>query len=517
MNIAVFDIGTNSIHMLIVEIRPDLSYEILGHERDTTRLGDGSFENHRLRKGAMQRAWGVVDRFYKIAKAAEAKKMIAVATSAVRDAKNGREFIREIYRRTGIRVQIITGHEEGRLIELAARSSVETRGQKTLVVDIGGGSMELILGDGKKHSYLESFPLGVARLTDLYLHKDPPSNSEIKDLEDHIEKVLKKPAKKLRKLKYSMVIGTAGTMINLGSMVYEDETSKPLDLINHYDLDYDKLKKVHEKIIQMPLKERLNFPGLDSKRADIIVAGSVLVTMLMKLLKVDDITLSGRGIRDGMILDFIEKNKKQLHKEEASTDMREKCIRQLLKRWSGDTHHAEQVTKLALSLFDQTAPLHKLDKRDRDVLKFASLLHNIGYSVNYKKHHKHTFYLIMNSDLDGFKPEEVEMIAWVSRNHRKPFPRKGELHFARQKSVRSIKILSALLRFADGLDRSHFSVVESLTCRSSKGKLVVNVKSSKDAELEIWQARQRSTLLEKVLKCRIQVEPSNSKKPRKIR
>ena len=253
--------------------------------------------------------------------------MIAVATSAVRDAKNGREFIREIYRRTGIRVQIITGHEEGRLIELAARSSVETRGQKTLVVDIGGGSMELILGDGKKHFYLESFPLGVARLTDLYLHKDPPNNSEIKELEEHIEKVLKKPAKKLRKLKYSMVIGTAGTLINLGSMVYEDETSKPLDLINHYDLDQDKLKKVHEKIIRMPLKERLNFPGLDSKRADIIVAGSVLVTTLMKLLKVDDITLSGRGIREGMILDFIEKNKKTLHTEVASTDIREKCIR----------------------------------------------------------------------------------------------------------------------------------------------------------------------------------------------
>ncbi len=411
MNIAVFDIGTNSIHMLIVEIRPDLSYEVLGHEKDTTRLGDGSFESHRLRKGAMQRAWGVVDRFYKIAKAAEAKKMIAVATSAVRDAKNGREFIREIYRRTGIRVQIISGHEEGRLIELAARSSVETRGQKTLVVDIGGGSMELILGDGKKHYYLESFPLGVARLTDLYLRKDPPSNSEIKELEEHIEKVLKKPARKLRKLKYSMVIGTAGTLINLGSMVYEDETSKPLDLVNHYDLDLDKLKKVHEKIIQMPLKERLNFPGLDSKRADIIVAGSVLVVALMKMLKVDDITLSGRGIREGMITDYIEKNKKKLHTEEASTDMREKCIWQLLKRWSSDTHHAEQVTKLALSVFDQTHKLHKLEKRERDILKFAALLHNIGYSVNYKRHHKHTFYLIMNSDLDGFKPEEIEMIA----------------------------------------------------------------------------------------------------------
>ena len=166
MNLAVFDIGTNSIHMLVVEIRPDLSFEVLCHEKDTTRLGDGSFESRRLRKPAMGRALGVLERFQKIAKTSEVKNVVAVATSAVRDAKNGREFVREIYRRTGIRVRIISGNEEARLIELGARSSIETQGKKALVVDIGGGSLELILGDGRTHHFIESFPLGVARLTD---------------------------------------------------------------------------------------------------------------------------------------------------------------------------------------------------------------------------------------------------------------------------------------------------------------------------------------------------------------
>ncbi len=516
MNIAVFDIGTNSIHMLVAEIHPDLSFEVLGHEKDTTRLGDGSFESHRLKKSTMQRALGVIDRFYKIAKASDVKKYIAVATSAVRDARNGREFIRDIYRRTGIRAEVISGKEEARLIELAARSSVETRGQKALVVDIGGGSVELILGDGKKHSYLESFPLGVARLSDLFLHKDPPTENELKDLEDHIEKTIKKAARAIRKQRFSMVIGTAGTLINLASMVYEEEASRPLDLVNHFELKRNRLEKIHENLIRTPLKERLNFPGLDPKRADIIVAGSVLTLTLMRLLRIDEITLSDRGIREGMILDFIEKNKTRLQKEETSPDIREKSIRQLLKRWSSDIRHAEQVAKLALKIFDDTVPIHRLGPEERDILKFSCLLHNIGYAVNYKKHHKHTFYLIMNSDLDGFKPEEIEMMAWISRNHRKPLPRKKELHFVKEKGCRTIRVLGSILRLADGLDRSHFAVVESLECRVTPGKVVVRVRSSKDAELEIWQARQRASPFEKIARRRVLVELLNGKKTRKV-
>jgi exopolyphosphatase/guanosine-5'-triphosphate,3'-diphosphate pyrophosphatase len=515
MNIAVFDIGTNSIHMLVAEIRPDLSFEVLGHEKDTTRLGDGSFESHRLKKSKMQRALGVIDRFYKIAKTNNVQKCLAVATSAVRDAKNGREFLRDIYRRTGIRAEVISGKEEGRLIELAARSSVETRGQKALVVDIGGGSMELVLGDGKKHSYIESFPLGVARLSDIFLHEDPPSAKELKNLEQHIEKTVKKAGRVIRKQRCSMVIGTAGTLINLGSMIYEDETSRPLNFVNHFELERKPLEKIHEKIIQTTLKERLNFPGLDPKRADIIVAGSVLVLTLMRLFRIDEITLSDRGIREGMIIDFIEKNKTRLQKEEAGSDIREKSIRQLLKRWSSDVPHAEQVAKLALKIFQDTAPIHRLGDTERDILKFSCLLHNIGYAVNYKKHHKHTFYLIMNSDFDGFKPEEIEMMAWVSRNHRKSLPKKKELHFVNQKGYKAIKVLGSILRLADGLDRSHFSVVESLDCRVTAGKIVLRVKASKDAELEIWQARQRVGFFEKMVRRRVVLELLNGKKPRK--
>lgn len=312
MRVSVFDIGTNSIHMLAAEIRPDLGFDLLAREKDTTRLGDGSFEKRRLRKSSMRRAWNVIERFHKSAKKLRVRRTIGVATSAVRDAKNGKAFIREIYRRTGIRIRIVSGSEEGRLIELAARSDMDVKGKKTLIVDIGGGSMELVAGDGKKHYYLKSFPLGVARLTDHFLSKDPPSAKQLRRLEKYLEKTLGAPAEMIRRWNVSRVIGTAGTLINLGSMAYENEYSKPLKLVHHFVLRRKKLEEIHSQIIHLSLKERLNFPGLDSKRADIILAGSVLVRTLMRLLRIDRITISKQGIREGLILDFIAKNRKSL-------------------------------------------------------------------------------------------------------------------------------------------------------------------------------------------------------------
>ena len=313
MKIAVFDIGTNSIHMLVAEIQPDLSFKILDREKDTTRLGDGSFEKRRLRRSSMRRAWNVIEQFHKEAKKLRVRRTIGVATSAVRDAKNGKAFIREVYRRTGIRIRIVSGNEEGRLIELAARSNMpDVKHKKTLVVDIGGGSMELIVGDGKKHGYLKSFPLGVARLTDHFLRKDPPSAKQMRRLEKHIEKTLTDAAKSIRRWKVFRVIGTAGTLINLGSMVYENEYAKPLKLLHHFVLQRKQLEEVHSRIIRLSLRERLNFPGLDSKRADIILAGSILVRTLMRLLGMERITISKQGIREGLILDFIAKNRKSL-------------------------------------------------------------------------------------------------------------------------------------------------------------------------------------------------------------
>jgi exopolyphosphatase/guanosine-5'-triphosphate,3'-diphosphate pyrophosphatase len=240
--------------MLVARVGRGSAFKVLDREKDTTRLGSGSFEKRRLKPSSMQRALNVIGQFHRVAKGYKVRRVIGVATSAVRDAKNGKAFIREVLRRTGVPVRIVSGDEEARLIDLAARSNMNVKGKRTLVVDIGGGSMELIVGDGRKHEYLKSFPLGVARLTDRFLKKDPPSSKQLRKLEKHIEKKLANAAKKIRKMKVSMVIGTAGTLINLGSMAYESESSRHLKLVHHYVLERRKLEKVHGQLLKTTLR-----------------------------------------------------------------------------------------------------------------------------------------------------------------------------------------------------------------------------------------------------------------------
>jgi exopolyphosphatase/guanosine-5'-triphosphate,3'-diphosphate pyrophosphatase len=282
VRIAVFDIGTNSIHMLVVEVHKDLSFGVLDHEKDTTRLGDGSFETKRLSRIRMARAFRVLEKFVKIAARYKVKKMFGVATSAVRDAKNGRQFTEAIYKRTGARIRIISGEEEGRLIFLGASSGVDIGKSRALLIDIGGGSAEFILGDKERILFNESFPLGAARLTDHFIHKDPPSKKELKRLEKHIAKEIRPTIKKIKGLGFSEIVGTAGTMINLASMVYEEKESKPFKLTNHFRMHTKDLKKIHKKLVDENLRELLKMPGLDLKRADIINAGSVFVNKLLK-------------------------------------------------------------------------------------------------------------------------------------------------------------------------------------------------------------------------------------------
>jgi exopolyphosphatase/guanosine-5'-triphosphate,3'-diphosphate pyrophosphatase len=498
MKIAVFDIGTNSIHMLIVEILKDLSFRVLAHEKDNTRLGDGSFETRKISRNKMQRAIEVMERFHRIAKKAQVKKVIAVATSAVREAKNGGELIDAIFKKSRVKVQVITGEEEARLIFLGARSSVDIRDRKALVVDIGGGSVELIVGSSQKIFFMESFKLGALRLTEYFLSQDPPSRKELRKLQNFIRKELKKAVKKIGKMDCSMVIGTSGTMINLASLAYEICHSRPLELVNHFELLKEDFEKAHKKLLKTSLEQRLKFPGLDPRRADIILAGSVFVDVLMELLKFKKITLSDKGIREGLIVDFIEKNKRRLRGERGSMDIRRKSIWQLLRRCSTDQDHAVHVAKLSLELFDQAASLHHLGRKERELLEFSSLLHDIGHYVSFQKHHRHSYYLIVNSDLDGFSPEEVGTIGAVARYHRKKAPKdKDPLLAAMNPRQRSTtKVLSAFLRIADGLDRTHFGVVQSVRCKVLPRTFEITLHARQDAELEIWQAGQRVDLFE---------------------
>lgn len=318
MRIAVFDIGTNSIHMKVVEINPDLSFEVLEHEKDMTRIGESSFRSKKLSAGAMKRGLKVLTRFVRIAKRERVRRMIAVATSAVRDAKNGQEFIKRVYKKTGLRPRIISGREEARLIFLGASSGLETPAGKTLVVDIGGGSAEFILGDRRTIHYDASFPLGVARLTDRYITKDPPSKENLRNLEETVDEKLAEVIQSIGRRKFSSLVGTGGTIINLASVTYELKKGRPLRLRGYYKLSVDEFLKLRRKMAGMSERELRRLPGLDHKRSDIILAGGVFAALLFKRLKIGSILVSDKGIREGLILDHMMRSQMGLKRPKPS-------------------------------------------------------------------------------------------------------------------------------------------------------------------------------------------------------
>lgn len=308
MRIAIFDIGTNSIHMKIVQVYDNLSFEVLEHEKDMTRIGKGSFKSGKLTKESMKRALRVLDHFADIAKKNGVTKKIAVATSAVRDAKNGKDFVRQIYKKTGIKVRVISGEEEARLIFLGASSGMDlVNDRRVLAIDIGGGSAEIVLGNSHKLDYEESFQLGVARLKDRFFKNDPPKKDEIHNLKSYIQGKFLDEVEKVRKHRYSIVIGTGGTLINLASLVYERREGRRLKLRGYFELRKKDLSKLNDKLIHLSSKKINKMPGIDKKRADIITVGGILTEAFLSLFKAERILVADKGIREGMILNFMLK------------------------------------------------------------------------------------------------------------------------------------------------------------------------------------------------------------------
>lgn len=305
MKIAFYDIGTNSIHMKIVEIHDRSSFEVIEHERDMTRIGDGSFRSRRLTGRAMKRALAVLGRFSRIAKKEGVRSHVVIATSAVRDAKNGRDFVRAVRKKTGLRVRVISGEEEGRLIFLGACSSLERRRGRMLSIDIGGGSAEFVLGDRRRIDCATSLRLGVTRLKDRFFEKDPPSKRELSQLKKYVDYKLEEVGARMGKKNFSTVIGTAGTMINLASMIYEEKESRRLRLRGFFELKKSDIKRLAKRLSRLSVKRIRKIHGLDKKRADIVTAGAVLVSAMMEALECECILISDKGIREGLILDFM--------------------------------------------------------------------------------------------------------------------------------------------------------------------------------------------------------------------
>jgi len=498
LKIAVIDIGTNSIHMLMADILPNFSYEVIGREKDMTRLGDGTLANGFLSAEVMERGLRTLKKFHHLAKTKGIRKIIAVATSAVREAENGGDFIRTIYKEIGLKVRVITGEEEGRLIYLGVKHSLDLKKDNTLIIDIGGGSVEVMVVNPRKILLLKSLKMGAARLKELFIKTESPK--EIDRLEKFVTTLLKDLAPQVQRLGFSQAIGTSGTLNNLAAMAHYGQSEDGETGQRTGELSFEDLKRLYRLLLKTSPEERTEMRGLDPKRNDLIVGGAAATYVLMKCLNIESITVIDKAIREGMIYEYIGKNRVKLSREMAIPNVRRRNVLRLAYKCKYEQAHAEQAVRLSLQLFDKTQGLHGLSGVDRELLEYAALLHDIGYHISYEKHHLHAYYLIRNVVMNGFSEDEIELIALVVRYHRASLPKKNHKEYQKLSKAqrRRVDWLGGILRLADALDRTHFSVVEGVSVKSRKKNVEITLLAKNDAEYELWDAKRKCDLLEEV-------------------
>jgi exopolyphosphatase / guanosine-5'-triphosphate,3'-diphosphate pyrophosphatase len=507
MRIAAIDIGTNSIHMIVVQVRPDLSFEVVDREKDMVRLGAGGLDGRSLTPSAMAAALQTLTKFRRLAESQKVDEILAAATSATREADNGGDFIAEVDRRTGIRIRVISGTEEARLIHLAAGYGVDVGGTTAVVIDIGGGSVEVTLGTATHLTLGRSFKAGVIRLTERYVKSDPLSVHDGRRLTKHLNREMGPYLDQIAASGFDRVIGTSGTILSLGALALSDGGAPPGDLRNRR-VGVKALHKVRKRLVEADIEQRLHMPGLDPRRADLSVAGSVLLDTILRRLGAEDLTLCDLALREGLVLDYIHRNSARIRKVERYPDVRRRSVVELGERCGYWSEHAQQVARVALSLFDQTRSVHGLSDREREWLEYASLLHDVGVHISYDRHHRHSYYLIKNGDLRGFDPREIEVIALLARYHRQATPKKSHQGYGDLPGGlrRTVRVLSAMVRLAEGLDRSHAQALSGIDMFPRGDDYLARLRATGDVELELWAAHRHVAALERELGLPIRFE-----------
>ena len=500
MRIAAIDIGTNSIHMIVVQVRPDLSFEVIDREKDMVRLGAGGLDGRSLTDTATASALQTLSKFKRLAESHKVDEIVAAATSATREADNGGDFIDEVARQTGIQIRIIPGAEEARLIHLAAGYGVDVGSSTACVIDIGGGSVEVTLGTARQLTVGQSFKTGVIRLTERYAKSDPLSGRDERRLVKHITREMGDYLSEVAGRGFDRVIGTSGTILSLGSLALLQEGHAVAEIRNQR-VSAKAIRRLRKRLVEARLDERLHMPGLDPRRADLSVAGAVLLDTILRRLGAEDLTLCDLALREGIVLDYIHRNSARIRKAERYPDVRRRSIIELGERCGFWPEHAHQVARIALSIFDQTRSTHGLGDREREWLEYGALLHDVGVHISYERHHRHSYYLIKNGDLRGFEPHEKDVIALIARYHRQATPRKShEGYKALDAKLRKVvKRLSAMVRLAEGLDRSHAQGVVALDFYPRSDHFVARLRATGDAELELWAANRHAQPLEEML------------------
>ena len=514
MRLAVLDVGSNTVHLVVVDGRPDGTFAPVDRERDTLRLADAAFPGRFLPDAAVERLISSVKHKREVADRLRAEALVGFATSAIREARNGADALGRVREATGVSIGVLSGAEEARLTYFATRRWTAFSAKRLLVVDIGGGSLEVAGGEGDRPELIESLPLGVARLSRRFLRSDPPREEELAALRVHALALLGPLAERVREQPWEVVCATSKTFRNLGVFARAlPEAPTPAHEFGFAGIDgqtapvltREALNVVAGYLASSTTRDRARLAHLDEFRAATLVAGSQVAALLMQAFGLRELVLAPWALREGVILDYLAKH--DSGRAEPVEDPRTRSVLEFARRNGWDEPHSRQVTKLALSLFDQTVELHGLGPAERELLEVAGLLHDVGYAVSQSAHHKHSLYLIRNADLDGFSARERDLVANVARYHRKALPadRHGDYMALDDDDRTLVRRLAALLRLADGLDADHFQVVEAATVIDRGDHLRLELRARDVPDLDMWAAERNGDLFE--LEFGLRIEP----------
>lgn len=494
--LAAVDIGTNSIRLVVAEIQPDGTYRVLDEDREMTRLGGGLFSTGRLADGPIEASLQTLGRMKAIAEGFAVQEFRAIATSAVREAANGRDFVREAWRRWRLRVEVVSADEEAKLVFKSVARHYDLDDRLTAIADIGGGSTEVILSAGGVIEQLHSLPLGAVRLTERYVKSDPLKTRHWKALRRAIDQEIEH-AVGTPPFAAEVMIGSGGTFTNLADMAQAERDGR-VTQVREFSLSRAEVVRLLDRLRETPLELRRLIPGLNPKRADIIIAGAAVVARLTKHLGTMRVLVNDRGIRDGVLLSMMEDLPigAGAPAPRPAPVSRLDSARRFARQCRSNERHCEHVATLAGQLFDALHDAFALPAPGRDLLQAAALLHDIGYLINHEKHHKHAYHLIMHGDLRGFSAREIELIANVARYHRRAFPKRKHRNFSRldRGERRLVRRLSGILRVADGLDRTHSQAVTGLSCRVGDGWVRLFVTATRDPAIELEDAQRKADL-----------------------
>ncbi len=507
------DIGSNSIRMQAAEVVAGEPIKTLAEDREVTRLGESVFKDGVVSPEAMDLAGRVLRRMAEGLKACKVDVFRAVATSAVRDARNQDEFLlRAQLALGGVRPEIISGAEEARLIHLGVQARWPHPAERTLIIDIGGGSAEVIESNAGEVRSALSKPLGAVRLTRLFFSEDPPTPKALQQFEEF---VLEKTASIKQEIlggSFDRVIATAATGAAVIRAVEGIPTSDG-DRADRVGVDTAQVRKLYESLAHQNVRERELVTGIGGKRAEIIVAGVGALALLLEELGADRCWHSAAGVRDGVIADLaahgLEFSRKQLDADQLQT------VRKLANRCGVIAAHSECVTQLAGELFEALGPLHQLGPEYGGLLEAAAYLHDAGHFVSSTRHHRHSFYLVANADLPGFVGDDRFFIANLCRYHRKNMPKRSQENFGDLSAERQQALLALIpiLRIADSLDRSHRQLVEGVKIEATRKQVTLNLFGSGDLALEQWAAEQHAGVFGQVYGKPLVVDCYSQKRP----